>query len=179
MKGSLAFLSLVILMAFTLGCQDQQALENLETLKAQAVVEDQNKAVVVDSLRGIDDQDWVRLRELWAEDISVYSLDKPEPFGREDTIEYIQAFYMAFPDNVHDIHEIIAEGDLVAVMLTNTGTHQEDFFGIPGTGNTISVGALHLVKVLDGVVVEWWLLDDNLGLWQQLGMELRPTADEE
>jgi len=158
---------------------NQQALAELEAMKAQAEVEEQNKAVVVESLRGIDDQDWERLRELWAEDISVYSLDKPEPFGREDTIEYIQAFYTAFPDNVHDIHEIIAEGDFVAVMLTNTGTHQEDFFGIPGTGNTISVGAMHLVKVLDGVVVEWWLLDDNLGLMQQLGMELRPAALEE
>ncbi len=150
MRRSFVSIPLGILMAFTCGCQDQETLTHLQELKAQAVVEDQNKAVVVESLRGIDDQDWERLRDLWAEDISVYLLDKPEPFGREDTIEYIQAFYMAFPDNVHDIHEIIAEGDFVAVMLTNTATHQEDFFGIPRTGNTISVGAMHLVKVVDG-----------------------------
>ena len=52
MRRSFVSIPLGILMAFTCGCQDQQALENLETLKAQAVVEDQNKAVVVDSLPG-------------------------------------------------------------------------------------------------------------------------------
>jgi len=55
----------------------------------------------------------------------------------------------------------------------------EDFAGIPATGNTVNFAGMHLVRVLDGVVVEWWLLDDNLGLMQQLGMELRPVADEE
>jgi hypothetical protein len=36
MNRSLVFLPLVILMAFTLGCQDQQALAELEGMKAQA-----------------------------------------------------------------------------------------------------------------------------------------------
>ena len=159
--------------------QDQKAISELEKLKAEIEVEDQNKAVVVESLRGIDDQNWERLRQLWAEDISVHSLDKPEPFGREETIEYIRTFYAAFPDNTHNIQKIITEGDFVSVMLTNNATHQEDFFGIPVTGNSVSIGAMHLIKVMDGVIVEWWLLDDNLGLMQQLGMELRPaTLDE-
>lgn len=178
MKKSLIFLPLILVVTFALGCQDQKAVEELERLKAQTAVEEQNKAIVEESIRGIDDQDWDRLRDLWAEDVSIRSLDMPEPFGREDTIEYIQSFYSAFPDNVHEIHEIIAEGDFVAVRLTNTATHKADFAGIPATGNAVNFAGMHLVKVLDGVVVEWWLLDDNLGLMQQLGMELSPAADE-
>ena len=86
---------------------------------------------------------------------------------------------MAFPDNVHDIHQIIAEGDLVAVMLTNTGTHQEDFFGIPGRATPSALEHCIWLRCWTALVVEWWLLDDNLGLWQQLGMELRPAGLEE
>jgi C-1 hydroxylase len=178
MKRSLVFLPLVIVMAFTLGCQDQQALAELEEMKAQAAIEEQNKEIVLESIRSIDAQDFDSLRDLWAEDLSCYLLDMPEPFGREQTIEYIQAFYSAFPDNVHNIHNAIAEGDFVAVMLTNNATHQEDFAGIPATGGTVSFAGMHLVKVLDGVVVDWWLLDDNLGFMQQLGMELQPAAGE-
>ena len=179
MNRSLVFLPLVILMAFTLGCQDQQALAELEEINAQTAIEEQNKRTVLESIRGIDAQNFDSLRDLWAEDFSCHSLDMPEPFGREETIKYIQAFYSALPDNTHDIHNIIAEGDFVAVMLTNSATHQEDFGGIPATGNRVSFAGMHLVKVLDGVVVEWWVLDDNLGFMQQLGMELRPAAVEE
>ena len=65
MNRSLVFLPLVILMAFTLGCQDQQALAELEGMKAQAEVEEQNKEVVLESIRGIDAQDFESLRDLW------------------------------------------------------------------------------------------------------------------
>jgi predicted ester cyclase len=100
------------------------------------------------------------------------------PAHQRPTFEYIQAFYSAFPDNAHDIHKVIAEGDFVAVMLKNSATHQKDFAGIPATGNKVSFAGMHMVRALDGVVVEWWVLDDNLGFMQQLGMGLRPVAVE-
>ena len=46
MKRWLVFLPLVILMAFTLGCQDQQAIAELEEMRAQAELEEQSKAIV-------------------------------------------------------------------------------------------------------------------------------------
>jgi len=176
MQRSLVLVPLFSLIALTLGCQDQQALAELEEMKTQAMVEDQNKEIVLQAIRAIDAQDFGGLRNLLAEDFSCRFLDMPEPFGREETINYIQAFYSALPDNTHDIHNIVAEGDFVAMMVTNNGTHQEDFSGIPATGNRVSIGGMYLAKVVDGVVIEWWVLDDNLGLMQQLGMELGPSA---
>lgn len=178
MKRVLVLVPLVTLIALTLGCQDQQALAALEEIRAQAMVEEQNKEIVLQSIRVIDAQDFDGLRDLLAEGFTCHFLDLPEPFGREETIEYIQAYYAALPDSTHDIHNIIAEGDFVAVMVTNNGTNQEDFEGIPATGNKVSIAGMHLVKVSGGVVVEWWVLDDNLGFMHQLGMELRPTASE-
>ena len=176
MKRLLVLVSLVSLIAFTLGCHDQQALAELEEMRTLAMVEDQNKEIVLQAIRAIDAQDFGGLRNLLAEDFSCHFLDTPEPFGREETIEYIQAYYSALPDNTHDIHNIIAEGDFVAMMVTNKGSHQEDFSGIPATGNKVSIGGMYLAKVADGVIVEWWVLDDNLGFMLQLGMELRPAA---
>ena len=65
--------------------------------KAQEEIKEQNKEVVLGSIRGIDAQDSESLRNLWAEDFSCHSLDMPEPFGREETIEYIQDVLLRLP----------------------------------------------------------------------------------
>ena len=135
---------------------------------------EQNKELVLDAVAAIDEQDYDRLRELWPEDLICIMVGVPEPMSRDTVIELIQGFYKAFPDNSHEIHEIVAEGELVAVRMTNNATHQGNFEGIQATGQTISFEAAHIVRLQSGVIREWWLLDDNLGLMSQLGMELRP-----
>jgi predicted ester cyclase len=176
MKSPLVLALIVVLMALTAGCQDRQALAELEAIKAQAEVEEQNEGIVQESIRAIDAQDFEGLRNLWAENFSCHFLNMPEAFGREETIEYIQEFYSSFPNNTHDIHKIIADGDFVAVMMTNTANHQADFAGIAATGNEVSFAGVHLARISNGTVAEWWALDDNLGFMQQLGMELRPAS---
>ena len=56
MKRWLVCLPLVILMAFTLSCQDQQALAELGKMKAQAEVEEQNKALVKGLFDGLNNK---------------------------------------------------------------------------------------------------------------------------
>ena len=176
MKSQLFVVSIVALIVLAVGCQDRQARAELEDFKAQAEVQQRNKEIVQESIRAIDAQDSETLRNLWADDVSCHFLDMPEPFDREETIRYIQDFYSSFPNNTHDVHKIIAEGDLVAVMVTNTANHQTDFGGIPATGKEVSFAGMHLVRISEGQVAEWWVLDDNLGFMQQLGMELRPAS---
>jgi len=151
-------------------------MAELEAFRAQAKLEEQNKQVVLDSIAAIDAQDYDRLRELWPENAVFHSLDQPEPAGTEGTIAFIQYYYAAFPDNTHEIHNTIADGDFVATMVTNNATHTgaSDFLGFAATGNEINIGGMHLVRVADGKVAEWWSLDDNLSLNTQIGMELKP-----
>jgi predicted ester cyclase len=39
-----------------------------------------------------------------------------------------------FPDNRHEVEEVVAEGDTVVLRCTLTGTNEGEFMGMPPTG---------------------------------------------
>jgi predicted ester cyclase len=58
-------------------------------------------------------------------------------FGSQNPEQAKQFFGMvhqAFPDLHAEVHDVIADGDLVAARVIYTGTHQGEFLGIPATG---------------------------------------------
>ena len=77
--------------------------------------------------------------------------------------------FTAFPDTRFDIEDIIADGDMVAIRGTASGTHEGEFAGIPPTGKRFAVQQSHWVRVADGKLVEHWAVRDDLGMMQQLG----------
>ena len=76
------------------------------------------------------------------------------------------------------IEDVIAEGDKVAVKLTQNGTHKAEYEGIPATGIKATLPAMHLITIADGKIEQWFAVEDYLGLYMQLGMELKPKEDE-
>ena len=179
MNRSLVFLPLVILVAFTLGCQDQQALAELEGMKAQAEVEEQNKEIGRQFFVAIDQNDFDRLSDLLDPGFAVHVPGLAEALGKEAVFQAISTHYASFPDWRHVIDDVVAEGNKISIRLTQYGTHTAEFYGIPATGNEIEVAAMHLATIVDGKVKDWWVMEDYLGQYQQLGMELRPAAVEE
>jgi steroid delta-isomerase-like uncharacterized protein len=83
--------------------------------------------------------------------------------------QFFTAFTSAFPDFRHDIVDLVAEGDKVAVRFNVTGTHKGDLQGIPPTGKKVSFGAMDFITLMDGKIVEDWLSVDMMGLMQQIG----------
>ena len=82
----------------------------------------------------------------------------------------------AFPDLHHTIHDLVAEGDRVAVRWTMQGTHRGPFAGIPATGKPVAFSAISIYRFQDGKIVELWAQVDRLGLLQQLGAAPQPRA---
>ena len=57
------------------------------------------------------------------------------------------------------------------------GTHLAGVQGIPATGNKVSVSFIAIFRLKDGLVVEEVAEEDFLGLYEQLGMELKPIEE--
>ena len=55
----------------------------------------------------------------------------PMPFDPEEMKGTVRMVTAAFPDNRHEVEEIIAEADTVVLRCTLTGTHEGPFMGIP------------------------------------------------
>jgi predicted ester cyclase len=81
----------------------------------------------------------------------------------------ISEFLAAFPDLIHTVEEMIAEGDRVAARFTARGTHTGQWKSFTPTGKTITYTSVTLARIANGLIIEhttWW---DRHGLVEQLG----------
>ncbi len=114
------------------------------------------------------------LDELFSPDVVQYFL----PFGSEtkglDQFRVsVGSHRKAFPDWAEQIKLIVAEGDLVAIHFTSTGTNDGSFLGNPPTGKQIYINEMSIYRIVDGRIAEQWLIPDLLSLSQQLGLVLQ------
>jgi predicted ester cyclase len=85
----------------------------------------------------------------------------------------------AFADLRWDIHEVVAERDLVVVHCTMSGRHVRPFASydenaevkevFPPTGREFATTQTHWMRMADGKMVEHWANRDDLGTAEQLG----------
>jgi len=75
----------------------------------------------------------------------------------------------AFPDTVHTIEAMIAEGDLVVTRLRGRATFTGECLGIPPNGKVVEITGITIHRVADGKLVEHWANIDSLSFMQQLG----------
>ena len=102
-------------------------------------------------------------------DCVVHNLPAQLPPGQEGVRENLTRTIATFPDFALAIDDTIAQGDRVAVRLTFTGTHQGGFYGMPATGNSFSISAIAIARLVDDKIAEWWQIGDTLGLLRQIG----------
>jgi steroid delta-isomerase-like uncharacterized protein len=88
--------------------------------------------------------------------------------GPEGFKIFYHAFRRAFPDLHVTLHEMIAEGDLVAVRWTVTMTHLGDGLGFPASGRHVSMEGSTIGAVTDGKLSEGWNHMDLTGLFAKL-----------
>lgn len=77
------------------------------------------------------------------------------------------------PGSANVIDLIVAEGDLVVVLMTITRTLVKELrafgFTFPGKGQSYSVAHVHIYRVIDGKIREHWAVRDDLSMVRQLG----------
>ncbi len=75
----------------------------------------------------------------------------------------------AFPDLRTTVEAVVAEGDLVAVRWTATGTHRAEFFGIVPSVKLLTFRGIEIVRVEGEQIVERWGEWNGIELLRQLG----------
>lgn len=107
------------------------------------------------------------------EHLSQNAVDYQEPAGTNfcnHLKEVITMLRTAFPDLHFELHEVLAEGDIVSFRSIMTGTHQGMLQGVPPTGKKVSVPHMHFVRMENGKGTALWHLWDTAAMMRQLGV---------
>ena len=109
--------------------------------------------------------------ELLAPDYTNHTPASPnQPTGPEGVKGVVAMFRSAIPDLRVVVQDMIAEGDKVAVRYTLEGTHEGELFGVPPTGQRLSIKSISVERVSAGKIREHWRITDSLDMMQQLGV---------
>ena len=140
-----------------------------------------NKAIVRRIYKEyLDELDPAAADELLADDVVLHAVRAfGEGSGRENIKEGFSAFLSSFAERHTDVEDLIAEGDRIVARHTHHLKHVNDVFGIPPSGKRLSVWGIDIFRFEDGKVAEWWIIDDNLGMMEQLGAIPNPGQSEE
>lgn len=76
----------------------------------------------------------------------------------------------AMPDMRVKVNQIVAEGDLVSVYWTASGTNTAAGWGIPATGKSVKVSGMTLFRFERGLIQEEWSVFDQYSIMKQLGL---------
>ena len=173
-------LPLALILCFMVGCQDKQAMAELEAMKAQVEVEQQNKADMEKLAENVQkawhNQDMSALVQLYAEDATKIAPGQPEPTrGREAIKKNEEAFLRAMPDLNVEYTLILISGNHIVfegvVQGTFTGPLASPGGDIPPTGKSINLNFAFIVKVnADGLIEEDRTYYDTTTLMRQLGL---------
>lgn len=101
---------------------------------------------------------------------------RPGPDGFYATALWLRGM---FADLAFDVHDVVADHDLIAMHVTMSGRHVHDAVlyradatvdvVFPATGRTFATTQSHWYRMRDGLVIEHWANRDDQGTAMQLG----------
>jgi steroid delta-isomerase-like uncharacterized protein len=130
---------------------------------------EKNKAIVRKMFEAINKQSLASLDKLMAPDF-VLHMHTRQTHGWEVNRQVVEDEIKAFPDLHVAIEDIIAEGDKVCVRLKETATHTGEYRGLAPTGNKLSYTVVAIWRIVEGKIVEGWIVYDQLDFLKQLGV---------
>jgi steroid delta-isomerase-like uncharacterized protein len=112
--------------------------------------------------------------ELCAPDFIFHDPDRPDVTTLEDFKRMLTEGRSACPDFHLTIDDLIATDEKVVLRWTWRGTNTGDIVAptmrIPATGRQVAVTGISIIRFAEKKEVEHWHLEDNVGLFVQLGL---------
>lgn len=173
----------LLLLVTASACTKSEAVSDT-TAAAAAAMNDSSKMIAQNLMKFdtldytvFSHQQWDRLKESHAEDITVTFPDGHETHGLAKHIEDLKGMFVAMPDLAVSEHPVkIANGSWTAVMGRMTGTFSKpmllpDGKSIPPTNKKLDLQMFtvgHWTPA--GVMDHEWLFWDNHAFMQQIGL---------
>jgi len=140
-----------------------------------ATLLDQNKALVRQFLQDIDQsQGSMGFIDKWmTPDFKSHAPGATEPLNVPAYRQLVSAFLTGFSDFRREIQQMVAEDDLVSVVMTIRMRNTGNFQGNSPTGREISMPEALVVRMQNGKIAEEWLVIDSGALEHQLAGSAR------
>jgi predicted ester cyclase len=119
-------------------------------------------------LQAINDRDYEAVAAAVTDDFVDHGAPPGIPPGREPYVRTLQ-FVAEVLQVRYEVHDVVADGDLVALRTTAHGTHTSGHLGFPATGRPYAMATMHLYRASDGLLAEHWGVRDELGALMQVG----------
>jgi predicted ester cyclase len=84
--------------------------------------------------------------------------------GREGFKPTAQYFFTAFPDLHVTNEQIVADGNMVVVRSTLSGTQRGEFSGMAPSGKPFSIMVMDMHQMQDGKIIRTWHVENWLGM---------------
>jgi len=175
MKKYLYVVPLILLFCFTIACRDKAAMAELEKYRAQAAVEEQNKALAMRFTDAYQKGDIAAVKEICSPDFIEHGVG--QTFSLEQAIDTLKGNMAIFSGFTIIAEDMIARGDRVAVRYLMKVTHTGEGLGVPATGKKAETTGIEILRFENGKLAESWSAEDVLGLLTQLGFELKPIEE--
>ncbi|WP_437902639.1 ester cyclase [Sorangium sp. So ce327] len=98
------------------------------------------------------------------------TLPEGRPQGPEGPAFASKSFRAAVPDLSCEVEQLIVAGDRVVAHLRFRGHFTGAFGDRKGAGQAVDFIATDILRVQDGRITDNWHIEDNLTLFQQLGV---------
>ena len=115
-------------------------------------------------------RDLTTLASFCAEDVIVESPLAGTTTGRESFVQGQREIFAAFPDLTLSFEPPIIDGDRVALVSENSGTHTGTVMGLPPTGRAFRFRLVFLLDLNGGLIVRDRRSYDFTGLLIQVGV---------
>lgn len=159
-------------------CQDQQTMDELAGFKQAETLKNANIELAKTFYKHLDAVQLDSMKALCAPDLKIY-YESGEPASFSDMEPFIEMFYASFPDYKHEIEGIIAADDKVVVRISYTGTFTNPFMGMNPNGVKFKYKGIQIFQFADSKATNFWIVEDELGLMTQLGLELKPIDEKQ
>ncbi len=95
--------------------------------------------------------------------------------GKAEISVFLDSLFDAFPDLEYQLTHMVTRGDSVVAQFRMRGTHQNTFYGLPGTQATVEIPCLSMISMRNGKMLSDHCYFDNAMILRQMG--LMPPLD--